>query len=46
MSEKILLIDGHSILNRAYYGLQNLTNRKKLHTNNVYEYLNNITKVL
>lgn len=26
MSEKILLIDGHSILNRAYYGLPNLTN--------------------
>ena len=26
MSEKILLIDGHSILNRAYYGLPELTN--------------------
>ena len=26
MREKILLIDGHSILNRAYYGLPDLTN--------------------
>ena len=26
MSEKILLIDGHSILNRAFYGLPDLTN--------------------
>lgn len=24
MSEKILLIDGHSILNRAFYGLPDL----------------------
>ena len=36
MSEKILLIDGHSILNRAYYGLPNLTNWEGLHTNAVY----------
>ena len=35
MSEKILLIDGHSILNRAYYGLPNLTNWEGLHTNAV-----------
>ena len=26
LSEKILLIDGHSILNRAFYGLPDLTN--------------------
>ena len=26
MKEKILLIDGHSILNRAFYGLPELTN--------------------
>ena len=26
MCEKILLIDGHSILNRAFYGLPDLTN--------------------
>ena len=33
MSEKILLIDGHSILNRAFYGLPELTNAEGLHTN-------------
>ena len=30
MSEKILLIDGHSILNRAFYGLPELTNAEGL----------------
>ena len=30
MSEKILLIDGHSILNRAFYGLPDLTTRKPM----------------
>ena len=32
MCEKILLIDGHSILNRAFYGLPDLTNSEGLHT--------------
>lgn len=36
MSEKLVLIDGHSILNRAYYGLPDLTNSEGLHTNAVY----------
>ena len=26
MSEKLILIDGHSILNRAFYGVPDLTN--------------------
>ena len=26
MSEKLVLIDGHSILNRAFYGVPDLTN--------------------
>ena len=26
MSEKIVLIDGHSIINRAFYGVPDLTN--------------------
>ena len=33
MSEKIVLIDGHSILNRAFYGIPELTNSEGLHTN-------------
>ena len=36
MSEKILLIDGHSILNRAFYGLSDLTNSEGKHTGAVY----------
>lgn len=36
MCEKILLIDGHSILNRAFYGLPDLTNSEGLHTGAVY----------
>ena len=40
MSEKILLIDGHSILNRAFYGLPDLTNAEGKHTGAVYGFLN------
>ncbi|MCD7745869.1 MAG: DNA polymerase I [Lachnospiraceae bacterium] len=43
--EKIVLIDGHSILNRAFYGLPDLTNSEGLHTNAVYGFLNIILKV-
>ena len=32
MSEKIVLIDGHSIINRAFYGVPDLTNSEGLHT--------------
>ena len=40
MSEKILLIDGHSILNRAFYGLPDLKNSEGKHTGAVYGFLN------
>ena len=43
---KIVLIDGHSILNRAYYGIPVLTNSQGLHTNAVYGFLNIMFKVL
>ena len=46
MSEKILLIDGHSILNRAYYGLPELTNSEGLHTNAIYGFLNILFKTI
>ena len=36
MSEKILLIDGHSILNRAFYGLPDLTNSEGKHTGGLW----------
>ncbi len=46
MSEKILLIDGNSILNRAFYGLPDLTNAEGLHTNAVYGFLTTMFKIL
>lgn len=44
--KKIVLIDGHSILNRAFYGVPDLTNSEGLHTNAVYGFLNIMFKVL
>ena len=46
MSEKILLIDGHSILNRAFYGLPDLTNAEGKHTGAVYGFLNILFRIL
>ena len=44
--EKLVLIDGHSILNRAFYGVPDLTNPEGLHTNAVYGFLNIMFKIL
>lgn len=46
MSEKLVLIDGHSILNRAFYGVPDLTNAEGLHTNGIYGFLNILFKIL
>lgn len=46
MSEKLVLIDGHSILNRTFYGIPELTNSEGIHTNAVYGFLNIMFKVL
>lgn len=46
MREKLVLIDGHSILNRAFYGVPDLTNAKGQHTNAVYGFLNILFKIL
>ena len=43
---KVILIDGHSILNRAYYGIPLLSNAEGLHTNAVYGFLNIMFKIL
>ena len=44
--DKLVLIDGHSILNRAFYGVPDLTNAEGLHTNAVYGFLNIMLKIL
>ena len=46
MSGKLVLIDGHSILNRAFYGVPDLTNGQGLHTNAIYGFLNIMFKIL
>lgn len=46
MNKKIVLIDGHSILNRAFFGIPDLTNSEGLHTNAVYGFLNILFKIL
>lgn len=46
MSKKLVLIDGHSILNRAFFGLPDLTNSQGIHTNAVYGFLNILFKIL
>ncbi|MGI6011773.1 MAG: DNA polymerase I [Ruminococcus sp.] len=43
---KAVLIDGHSIIHRAFYGIPDLTNKEGLHTNAVYGFLNIMFKVL
>lgn len=44
--KKLLLIDGNSILNRAFYGLPDLTTSDGRHTNAVLGFLNIILKVI
>ena len=46
MSQKLVLIDGHSILNRAFYGVPDLSNSQGLHTNAIYGFLNIMFKIV
>ncbi len=46
MSRKLVLIDGHSILNRAFYGVPDLTNSQGFHTNAIHGFLNIMFKIL
>lgn len=43
---KFVLIDGHSILNRAFYGVPIFTNSEGLHTNAVFGFLNIMFKII
>lgn len=46
MSDKILIIDGNSIINRAFYGVPLLSNKNGEFTNAVYGFLNIFLKLL
>ncbi|MCR5022832.1 MAG: DNA polymerase I [Lachnospiraceae bacterium] len=44
--KKLLLIDGYSMINRAFYGVPDLTNSSGVHTGAVFGFLNIILKVI
>ena len=46
MAEKIILIDGNSLMNRAFYAMPLLTNKDGEYTNGVYGFLNIFFKLL
>ncbi len=46
MSQKLVLLDGHSILNRAFYGVPDLSNSQGLHTNAIYGFLNIMFRIV
>lgn len=46
MDKKIVLIDGHSILNRAFYGIPDMTTSQGEHTNAVLGFINIMFKIL
>ncbi|MBE6694920.1 MAG: DNA polymerase I [Ruminococcaceae bacterium] len=44
--KKILVVDGNSIINRAFYGIRDLTTRSGKHTNAIYGMINIISRQL
>ena len=44
--DKFLIIDGNSIINRAFYGIRLLTNKHGVYTNGIYGFLNILFKTL
>ena len=46
MDNKFVLIDGNSIMNRAFYGVPELTNKDGFHTNAIYGFLNIMFKIM
>ena len=44
--KKLLVVDGNSILNRAFYGIRLLTNKEGIYTNAIYGMINIVSKQL
>ena len=42
---KLVILDGNSVINRAYYGIRPLTTREGLYTNGIFGFLNIMQKV-
>jgi len=43
---KLVIFDGNSIINRAFYGIRPLTNSKGLHTNGIFGFFNILLKFI
>ena len=41
---KLMILDGNSVINRAFYGVRPLTTRDGLYTNAIYGFLNILEK--
>ncbi len=46
MLKKLVLIDGNSIINRAFYGVPMLTSQEGIHTNAIYGFLNIMFRII
>ena len=46
MDKTLVIIDGNSIVNRAFYALPDLTNKKGLHTNAIFGFTNMLFKLI
>ena len=44
MGSKLIIVDGNSIINRAFYGIRPLSNRENIPTNAVFGFLNILLK--
>ena len=42
---KLMILDGNSIINRAFYGVRLLTTREGLYTNAIFGFLNILEKL-
>ena len=42
---KLMILDGNSVINRAFYGIRPLTTREGLYTNAIYGFLNILHKL-
>ena len=42
---KLLILDGNSVINRAFYGVKPLTNREGLYTHAIYGFLNILERI-
>ena len=46
MEKTLVIIDGNSIINRAFYAIPDLTNKQGLHTNAIYGFTNMLLKIV